>query len=99
MTPAEIQSAFAAARTAYFANAGYDATGSAAECRLFITACRKLLMLPKRASSGERTEEVEHDLTLIRDQLNDASSWLVDAVDQADGGGAVTHADFTGFRE
>lgn len=99
MTPAEVQTAIADARSAYFTNAGYDANNSAAECRLFITACRKLLMLPKRASSGERDEEVELDLTLIRDQLNDASSWLADAVDQADGGGAVIHADFSGFRE
>lgn len=95
----------AEALDAYDTNADYAEVGSASKCAAFITACRRLLspgVSPKRNVHGGRgAEEIELDLTVIQEQLRDAQRWL-QANPSASAGGAasaVTHVDFTGFRD
>ena len=87
---------------AYDTNADYEEVGSVAKCRAFITACRRLLspgVSPKRSVHGGRgAEEIEVDLTVLRDQLNAAQQWLAD-YDAGEIGSHVVHSDFTNFRD
>lgn len=87
---------------AYADNAAYEENGSLSQARTFVTACR-LLLSPqhnvKRASHGGRgAEEVELDLTLIRDELKAAQDW-VNLTAGAQSGSSVVHPDFTNFRD
>lgn len=88
--------------SAYANNASYEEDASIDKCRAFITAVRILLSpkhLVKRTAHGGRSgEEVELDLTILRQELQDAREWLA-AAGAAEDGSAVIHADFTGFRE
>jgi len=69
-------------KAAYADNASYLEDGSAVKARLFITACRLLLLaLPKRAMKGGRTsgEEIELDPSLLAGQINEAKRFLTEA--------------------
>jgi hypothetical protein len=66
------------AKTAYYANVGYDGPGgSVAMATAFVAACRVLLVLiSKRVSHGGRAEEIEIDPTVIERQSNTAQRWI-----------------------
>ena len=92
-----------AALDAYLATSGYDVDASVADAKLFVKACRQLLLLLPRGSADERTRT---DLSpdLIREQLNAARSWLAglgeidneDSLANADAG--ETALDFSHYR-
>lgn len=64
-------------RAAYLDNADYDAAGDLSKARAFVQACRILLVVrPKRSAHGNRSEEVEFDLEVIRQQEIAAVRWL-----------------------
>ena len=86
-------------KDAYADNASYEEDASVAKAKIFITACRLLLVkLPKRAVHGGRGgEEVELEPDLIRDELASAQKWLAVQPDTS-GSGTVTHVSFENFR-
>ena len=80
--------------TEYLANADYDVSASATKAKLFLVACRFLLiLLPSRASSGGASE-LEFDPNTIKGEMNAAKSWI-----NANSGGGVVHPDFRSFQE
>ncbi len=91
------------AKAAYFDNASYDTDGSASMCRLFIQACRfLLLMIPKRLQhGGQGADGFEIDPLILQAELNNARAWLSandsTMADSAGGGGCI-HPDFSAFR-
>lgn len=90
----------AAAREAYLTNAGYEENESIAECNAFITATRKLLVLPiTRTANGARDgNELELNPELLNQMLDQARRWLA-AAKAANDSTSVIHADFTDFRQ
>lgn len=91
-------STFDEAMAVYRDNAGYDEDGSILKCKAFVTACRHLLILiPKRVSHANRSEEIEIAPEMILEQMKAAKVWLTSA---AAGmlGGQTTFADFSDFR-
>lgn len=99
MSHRDIEREFELAREAYHENASYDVDGSVAACKLFLVACRQLLELkPAMAAHGGRSaESFEFDVTLIRDQLNDARRWLT-ANDPARAGNRIRHFSLEDYR-
>ena len=63
---------------AYNDNADYMVERSVEKCRLFITACIRILGLPKRASERGQGTSAEHefDTEVIFQQQKDAELWL-----------------------
>ena len=72
----------------YFDNAGYEASGSVAECSAFITACIRIIGLASKASERGQGTSAEHefDIPTIREELVYARNWK-----QANGGNAAAN--------
>lgn len=92
-------STIAQVRAAYVDNADYDGAGSVAMARLFIQACRVLLLRMPAMSSQDRAS-VQLNPTLIAAELERALRFtsLTAANDGANGGGGVRGFDFSNFR-
>ena len=90
-------------RAAYADNGSYEEDGSSAKCRIFITACRLLLLrLPSRSARrgvAGAGDEVELNVMLIKGELESAQKWLRAQVSGAGsaGGARVLHPD-VGFK-
>lgn len=81
---------------AYDDNASYETDASPSKAAAFIEAVRILLRRrPKKAGKG-RSQEIEFDMTILRDQILDAQRWL--AQYGVSGGGAVAEVAFDDFR-
>ena len=94
MTTAAQQSA---AETAYLDNADYAETLNVSKCRLFITACRKLLLiLPSSVSKGANS--MTNRIDLIRDELREAQLWLEAHSEDDVSGPKVTLTSFKSMR-
>ena len=80
-------------QNAYHDNADYLATRSVAKCRLFITACIRIISLPSRAAEKGQGTSAEHefDTERIYQQQKDAEKWLSqnETVAEVDGGGSI----------
>ena len=66
----------ATARAAYLDNASYDADSSATKCRLFIVACRQLLVLLPSSATGPQGTVAEFSMESVRVELSLAQAWL-----------------------
>jgi hypothetical protein len=84
-------SSLADVKAAYYDSADYDIDASdTGKCKLFIVACRQLLLrLNKRAAHGGRSEEVEIDPGVLERQIADAKRWLF-VQNKNDNGGSTT---------
>jgi len=83
----------------YHANRSYRENGSTTEAEAFVSACRGLLIeFPQksRKSGLGETTELEFDLTLIRDEMQRAESWI--AQQHSASSPSVTYPDFGVFR-
>lgn len=81
----------------YLTNAGWHETNDLAKARLFITACRHLLLrAPSRSQHGD--EHAEFDRTLIQAELDRAKAFVDSSSGVSDGGSGVYHADLSGYR-
>lgn len=76
----------------YLDNLGYDHAGSASSCRLFIQACRALLVMQPSAWSQSSTN-ITFDPRLWQQQLEQAESWLNAS---ASAGSSVSYYGFGG---
>ncbi len=86
-------------KAAYLDNASYLEDGSAVKARVFITACRYLLLvLPKRVSKGGKSqgEEIELDPGLIQREIGQAQVFLTQANLAA---APPVHYSFENFRD
>jgi len=59
----------------YLTNASYEEDASTTKAAAFITACRMLLLMPKRAGTGSRAT-VEMDVEQINQQLKAARDFV-----------------------
>lgn len=94
-------STLAQVQAAYEDNADYDLVASVAKARLFIQACRFLMLrLPAAGSSGDASTTLSQNLTEIRTAMQRAEQWLaVSGGSTAGGGGpSVKHTSFEEFR-
>ena len=81
----------------YLDNLGYDHSGSVSAAKLFIEACRALLVMHPDKWEGEDTN-FEFDKSLWTKELEKAQDWL-NANSTASGTGSVRHLAFgVGFR-
>lgn len=99
-----VQAALADAREAYHDNADYVAAGSAAKCKAFITAARRLLvLLPSEA--GNRVNNTRFQMDEIARQIGDAQEWLAasgsssSSSSSSTSDGSITRGDLRRFRE
>jgi len=83
----------------YFDGASYEEDEDLAKCLLFITACRMLIRMPKRASSGNTQggQEYEFDVATLAKELDAARAWR--AAHATVAGTMTTYADFRGLRD
>lgn len=86
-------------RQAYVTYADYEETGSQADCRAFITACRRLLVMLPSASTGTQQTSQEFDVALVQKQLDAARVWLASHPSDTDAAANpdVIHFDFSEF--
>lgn len=86
------------AKAQYFDNLDYDTESSVAKCKLFITACRALLLhIPaKMQHGGSGADGFEFNQEELRLQLADARTWLAGNDDSASD--QVIFPDFGEFR-
>lgn len=93
-------STYADAKAAYQDNASYDLQGDTDMCRMFIDACRHLvLLMDTRSRSGD--SESEFDASQLRKEIDEAKSWLAanDATaTTSQAAGRVVFRDFGNFR-
>lgn len=87
---------YSTAKAAYLDNADFDVSEDVAKCRLFITACRQLLVLLPSRSAGFQASETEFSTELLEKQLASAREWLADQ-DLAEEG--VIHTSLEYFRD
>jgi hypothetical protein len=94
-----LDASIAAARTSYIDNADYEATGSLAKAKAFVSACRTLLALPLTASAkgGSGGDSVTLDPTVLEGMMGHARRY-VEQLQNAQQGTGVVHADFTDVR-
>jgi hypothetical protein len=59
----------------YLTNASYEEDSSTSKAAAFVTACRMLLLMPKRAGTGSRAT-VEMDVEQIKSELKAARDWI-----------------------
>lgn len=88
---------YAQSVTDYTTNSDFDIEDSAAKAKLFIKACRDLLLLmPAEAEKGARgqTERTSLSPELIQSEMHRATNWLARKQD----GGQVTDFDLRDFR-
>ena len=79
----------------YLDNLSYDIDGSAAKCKLFIAACRALLVM--HPNNWEQTSvKIQFDPKLWADQLNAAITWLAVNGTGSQSNGGVSHLSFGG---
>lgn len=89
-------------KAAYIDNAAYDVNNSVAQAKLFVQACRILLLvMPKQGSQDRANFGLSPEL--IAEQLKDATAFCGGHVDAtaADGtitGGTVRHFDLSNLR-
>lgn len=85
------------AETAYLDNCDYRETGSVAKAKLFVTACRKLvILLPTVTQKGPNS--VSLNVSLVQKQLDEAQEFLLLASPTQIPGTGTTKADFANFR-
>jgi hypothetical protein len=77
----------------YLDNLSYDMDGSVAKAKLFIAACRALLVMHPTTWSHAQSS-IQFNPNLWEKQLQDAQRWLSSRVSQ----GNVNHMSFRGFR-
>jgi len=75
----------------YLDNVGYDHSESVASCKLFIQACRALLVMHP-ASWSQSSVSMAFDPRLWANQMAEAQSWL--AANGTGGAGSVKHLAF-----
>lgn len=80
---------------AYLDNLGYDVDGSASQARVFIKACRALLVMHPSQWS-ETSTQMTFDPQLWKSQLDSALAWLAQNTEAASG--SVRHLAFGDFR-
>jgi hypothetical protein len=85
----------------YNANCLYDIHVSAAECALFIEACRALIVLmPKQSKGGRMGGEQTTNPEIVAERLKLAETWYArNRTAQNCGGGGEAFFDFSNFRE
>lgn len=92
-------STLAEIKAAYADNASYEEDASPAKARIFVTACR-LLILNLPAMAVHSGESVTLNPALIAAEMKQARTWLATSAEAlADSGGAVRHCDFGSFRD
>jgi hypothetical protein len=65
------------AKSDYLTNSDYDLSGSVAKAKLFVSACRALLLLlPKR--SRQSGHEIETDPAVVQKAEQNALRWLAE---------------------
>ena len=84
----------AAAINQYLDNSGYDHTGSVAACKLFIHACRALLVLHP-ADWAQSNTTIRYNPELWRREQAEAQAWLTANTTTA-GEGRLRHLSFGG---
>jgi hypothetical protein len=80
----------------YLDNADYEETSSLSKARLFITACRALLLKLPTQTAGAGGGSIAFKPELIHEEMNRARAW-VGANDTSRNSG-VKHLSFGGFR-
>jgi hypothetical protein len=78
----------------YLDNLGYDHSGSVAQCKLFIQACRALLVMHPSTWSAS-SQSISFDPRVWQQQLSEAQAWLNANTQSA---GSVKHLAFGDFR-
>lgn len=81
----------------YYANSDYDLDNSTAKAKLFIKACRDLIIqLPAEVEKGARgqVEKTKLSPELLENRLTAAQRWY----NSKTAGGGTTHFDLTDFR-
>lgn len=81
----------------YLDNASYAEDDSVAAGKLFIEACRAILLKKAKTSSGE-SFSMAFDLAAIRAELESARDWLNSHPDHTGGTGVTTFVDSRSFR-
>lgn len=81
--------------TEYLNNVNYDVNGSAGECKLFIAACRALLVMHP-ANWQHAGSTIQYNPQLWETQLNDAKTWLAANGTGSQSDGGVSHLAFRG---
>jgi hypothetical protein len=87
-------------KAAYVDNSAYDVNASVAQAKLFVQACRVLLLvMPKMAGQDRATLSLSPEL--VAQQLADATRWLggqADTTAAVIGGGGTRHFSFENLR-
>ncbi len=99
MSTLSSSSTYAEIVAGYFDGASYEEDVDVAKCRLFITATRMLIRMPKRASTGNNSggQEYEFDQATLSKELDTARTWLAAHAEVT--GTNTVYADFSGFRD
>lgn len=88
----------AAIRQAYVTAADYEETGSQADCKSFITACRRLLVMLPAESEGSDRSRLKFEIAEITKAMEYAQNWLAANPGSSDPQGSLHH-DFSAFTE
>lgn len=79
----------------YLDNLSYDLNSSASQCKLFIAACRALLVM--HPSNWEQSgSRIQFNAELWSQQLNEAQNWLSANGTGSQSNGGVSHLSFRG---
>ena len=79
----------------YLDNIGYDIDSSASKCKLFIAACRALLVMHPGTWQQDKVS-IQYDAVRWENQLNEARSWLNANGSGSQSNGGVSHLSFNG---
>ena len=84
----------------YQANSLYDLNRSASECRLFIEACRAMLIyLPKQVKNGRAGAETYYNPEMVNQALAKAEQWYgANGTAASGGGGSITSLSLENYR-
>jgi cobalamin-dependent methionine synthase I len=88
-------------RQAYVTYADYEAEGSQASCKAFVTACRRLIVMLPSESEAVGVSRVQFQIAEVRRQLELAQTWLAAHPSAADAitDPAVLDHDFSAFTD
>jgi hypothetical protein len=87
-------------KAAYVDNSAYDVNGSVAQAKLFVQACRVLVMKMPKMAAGDRAS-LSLSPELVNQQMADALQWLggqADTTGSVVGGGGTRHFSFENLR-
>ncbi|MEM6260149.1 MAG: hypothetical protein AAGI37_17880 [Planctomycetota bacterium] len=80
----------------YLDNVDYEETASLSKARLFVSACRALLLKLPANTAGARGGAVAMSPGLIRDEMNQARAWI--SANNTNRNSGVKHLSLEGFR-